>query len=193
MRDTVSTFILGSFAFALALAAPASAQVLGGVDIFSATIFQQHQSSFSGIGLRMRVHPPALVEQISLMPTIEYWRNSSNVQPFDIQSTRKDATLGADLVYEVPREGLKPYFGAGIGLHFISTEVNAPSLGLDDESDSLTKAGFAVLGGVTYALAGRLHNLLEVKYHHIPDNSQFKINWGVSIDLGPEATPTPAQ
>jgi opacity protein-like surface antigen len=173
--------------FALALTAWGGTAIAGGpltgVDAMSATILQQHQSSFSGIALRMRVHPPQLIQQVSLMPTIEYWRNSSNVQPFDIQSTRKDATMGIDLRYDIPREGFHPYVGAGFGIHFISTSVNAPSLGLIDASDSLIKGGLEALGGVTFGLAGRVNNVVEIKYLHVPDNSQLKINWGLAIDL----------
>jgi len=154
-----------------------------GIDVMSATIFQQHQSSFSGIGLRARVHSPQLVEQVTIMPTLEYWRNSSNVQPFDIQTVRKDATLGVDARWDFKHEGFKPYLGAGFALHFISTEVEAPSLGLNDATDSLIKGGFSALGGATFALAGRLSNVIELKYHHIPDHSQLKINWGLAIDL----------
>ncbi|HYM80453.1 MAG TPA: hypothetical protein VEY91_03455 [Candidatus Limnocylindria bacterium] len=160
-----------------------SAGPIAGVDAMSATVLQKHQSSFSGLALRMRVHPPQLIPQVSLMPTIEYWRNSSNVQPFDIQSTRKDATMGVDLRYDIPREGFHPYVGTGFGLHFISTEVNAPSLGLQHASDSLIKGGVSLLGGVTFGLAGRLENMIELKYHHIPDHSQLKINWGLAINL----------
>jgi opacity protein-like surface antigen len=167
----------------VASAGVASTGPVTGVDVMSATIMQQHQSSFSGIALRMRLHPPQLIQQVTLMPTIEYWRNSSNVQPFNIQSTRKDATLGMDARYDFPREGFHPYLGVGYGLHFLSTSVNAPQFGLNDASDSLIKGGLSALGGVTFGLAGRLNNMLELKYHHIPDHSQLKINWGLAIDL----------
>ena len=157
---------------------------VSGVDVMTATVMQQHQSSFSGIALRMRIHPPQLIQQVSLMPTIEYWRNTSNVQPFNIESTRKDATLGADMRYDFgPASGFHPYVGAGFGLHFLSSKVNAPTLGLNDAKDSLIKGGVSALAGVTFGLSGRLNNLVELKYHHIPDHSQFKINWGLAIDL----------
>jgi hypothetical protein len=71
----------------------------------------------------------------------------------------------------------------GFGIHFLSSEVDAPSLGLDDASDSLIKGGASVLAGIGFGLAGRLGNIVELKYHHVPDHSQLKINWGISYKL----------
>jgi hypothetical protein len=36
---------------------------------------------------------------------------------------------------------------------------------------------------VSFAIAGRFNNMIELKYHHIPDHSQLKINWGLAINL----------
>jgi len=171
---------------ALALSAWTGAALAGpvtGVDVIMATVMQQKQSSFSGLGLRMRIHPPQLIQQITLMPTIEYWRNRSNLDPFDIETTRRDATLGFDARYDFDQGGWHPYVGLGYGLHFLSAEVDAPTYGLNNASDSLIKGGVSVLGGLTFGLAGRLNNVIELKYHHIPDQSQLKFNWGLAIDL----------
>ena len=171
----------------LALAAIPSYGLAAGmvtsVEGMTSTVMQKGQSSFSGIGLRLRVHPPQLMEEVTLMPTLEYWRNTSNIQAFGIETTRKDATLGVDARFDIPAKSWKPYIGAGFGLHFISSEVDAPSLGLNNASSSLIKGGVTVLGGLSFGLAGRLGNLIEVKYHHVPDHSQLKINWGLSYSL----------
>jgi len=172
-----------SLALAAAPSLAGAAGPITGVEGMTATVMQKGQSSFSGIGLRLRLHPPQLIEQITLMPTLEYWRNSSNIQPFGIETTRKDATLGVDARFDIPTKSWKPYVGVGFGLHFISSAVDAPSLGLNKASDSLIKGGFAVLGGASFGLAGRLGNLIELKYHHVPDHSQLKINWGLSYTL----------
>ncbi len=171
----------------LALAAfPALASAAGAVTAvegMTATVIQQNQSSFAGIGFRVSVHPPQLIKEISLMPTVEYWRNKSKLPSFGIESIRKDATLGVDARYEFLKQAWRPYVGAGFALHFLSNEVDAPALGLNDASDSLIKGGLGVLGGVSFGLAGRLSNMIELKYHHIPDHSQLKINWGLSYAL----------
>src|SRR5258706_7048735 len=59
-----------------AAASGPSAKAIEGV---TSTIFQQHQSSFSGIGLRMRVQLPQLIEGFSIAPLVEYWRNTSTL------------------------------------------------------------------------------------------------------------------
>ena len=161
-------------------AALARADVFSGFDVMSATVMQQHQSSFSGLGMRARLKSSRLVDGIDFLPYIEYWRNSTTVEPFNITTTRKDATLGADVRVTIPRKGWKPYLGAGLGLHFLSSEVNAPTLGLHDASDSVIKGGLSGLGGVSFPISEHFDNFIEVKYHHLPGFSQLKINWGLA-------------
>lgn len=165
--------------FCAAIAPTASAAGIAGVDVMTSTVIQEKQSSFSGLGLRMRIASPLLIQGIELMPTVEYWRNANNVEPFGIRTTRKDATLGADIRYAFRRTGTRPYVGAGIALHFLSSSVDAPSLGLFDETDALVKGGISLLGGLAFPLTSRFENFLELKYHHVPDYRQIKINWGL--------------
>lgn len=181
MRFIARSLLL--LALAAPLASPAHAGTLVGIDGSTATVMQRHQSSFSGLGLRARVRDARLIDNIEFMPYFEYWRNTSSVQPFNIRSSRSDATLGADVRYATEFRGLHPYAGVGFGLHFIDNEVQAPTLGLPYGSSSLVKGGVAVLGGVSFALAGRLQNYLEVKYHHLPQYSQVKIAMGLAYNL----------
>ena len=170
----------------LSLAAPAAAQqpnLFTGVDVMSATVLQEGQSSFSGLGLRVRLRPETVVKNLEFMPSIEYWRNSSTVSPYNIRSTRKDGTLAMDVRYSFHPHGWQPYVGAGYGIHFLSSRVNAPALGLNEATDSLVKGGLAALAGVTFGLSKRLDNFIEVKYHHIPGYRQLKINWGLAVKL----------
>jgi opacity family porin len=181
MRDVARMLIVS--VLAAAAPTPADTAQISRVEGMTATVLQKGQSSFSGLGLRLRLQPATLPPGFSLMPTIEYWRNTSNIRPFGIEATRKDATLSADLRYDFAHTGWQPYAGVGFAVHFISSEVDAPTLGLDKASDSLIKGGVAALGGVSFALTDRFANLLELKYHHVPDHSQLKINWGISYKL----------
>ena len=164
-------------------AALARAQVFSGVDAMNSTVMQQHQSSFSGLGARVRLHTARIVEGFDLLPYVEYWRNSTRVEPFGITSTRKDATLGADVRFSFQREGWRPYVGGGFGVHFLSTEVDAPTLGLRHASDSVIKGGLSALAGITFPLSKHLDNFMELKYHHLPGYSQLKINMGIAWKL----------
>lgn len=168
---------------AASLAPAAHAGALVGFDAMTATVMQKQQSSFSGLGLRARVRSDQLIEKIEFMPYIEYWRNTSTVQPFNIRSSRSDATLGGDVRFVTEFRGMHPYVGTGFGLHFINTEVQAPSLGLPLGRNSIVKGGVSLMGGATFPLAGRLENFVEVKYHHVPSFGQVKINMGLSYSL----------
>jgi len=75
------------------------------------------------------------------------------------------------------------FLGAGFGLHFLSTEVDAPSLGLHHANDSMIKGGLSALAGITLPLSKRLDNFMELKYHHLPGYSQLKINMGIAWRL----------
>lgn len=172
-----------------AAARPASSPVVTpvgtivAIEGMTATVLQEDQSSFSGLGLRLRIQPPRMMKQFELMPTVEWWRNSSTLRPYNIRTTRKDATVGIDARWNFVTESFKPYIGAGWGLHFLSDEVSAPSLGVPNQKYSVTKGGLALLGGVSFALSGRLDNFLDLKYHHVTDFRQFKINWGLTYNL----------
>jgi hypothetical protein len=164
----------------IALPAHIQAGPLAGIEGMTSTVFQRDQSSFSGIGLKIKIQPPQLVEGFTVVPMLEYWRAKSTVRAFGIESTRKDATLGTFMRYDFQHEGWQPYVGLGLGLHFISDEVDAPSLGLNNESDSLIKGGLLFVGGAAFGLSGNLGNLLEAEYHHLPGQGQFKVNWGLT-------------
>jgi len=168
---------------ALAVVPTTSRAQLLGFDGMMATVMQEGQSSFSGIGFRARIHPLSLIDQIEVMPTFEYWRNSSSVDPFGIETTRKDATLGADVRYVISASGWEPYFGAGFSLHFLTNKVNAPGFGLNDASESTTLGGLSLLGGASFGLTDRVDNFLELKYHHLSGNRQLKLNWGIAFHL----------
>jgi len=176
--------ILGSACALLALAsAPAFALGIEGFDVMSSTVMQEGQSSFSGLGARARLQADRLVPQIDIMPYAEYWRNSTTVQPYDIHSTRKDATLGVDAVFKFSDNAWQPFVGVGYGLHFLSSRVQAPQLGVSDASSSVVKGGLSVLGGVNFPLTSRIDNFLELKYHHVPDYRQLKFNWGLTFRM----------
>jgi opacity protein-like surface antigen len=153
---------------------------LTSVEGILSTIFQSGQSSFSGTGLRLHLHPSRMMEGFSLVPSLEYWRNSNELDTFGIKSTEKDATLGIEFRYNFPRESaFKPYLGIGYGLHFLSSEFEATTLGISG-NDSVTLGGVSALGGISMPITDRLVNVFELKFHYLSDNSQTKLNYGLA-------------
>ncbi len=166
-------------------AALARAATLGGVDAMSSTVMQEHQSSFSGLGARVRLHSAQIVEGFELLPYVEYWRTSTTVDAFGITAARKDATLGADVTYSFRRSGWRPYVGGGYGLHFLSSEVKIAdaSLGLRGGHDSVIRGGLSALAGAAFPLTSHLDNFVELKYHHLSGMSQLKLSFGIGWGL----------
>ena len=153
---------------------------LTGIDAMTATVFQEGQSSFSGLAVRFRLHDARLLDNVEFLPTVEYWRNSSTVEAFGLHTVRRDATLGGDARWMFPGESWRAYAGAGLAVHFLSDRVDAPAYGLNDRKDSLTKGGIALLGGVAFATKSHIGNFIEVKGHLVGGFRQLKINMGLS-------------
>lgn len=180
MRIPFRIALLGALVVALPALARASG-VLTGVDGMTSTVMQEHQSSFSGLGLRVRLHSARLVSGFEILPLVEYWRNSTTVDPFNIKTSRRDATLGADVRYSFRTSNWHPYVGGGWGMHFLSSEASGPGIG--DRTSSVIKGGLEALGGLTFGLTPKLDNFIEGKYQHLPGYSQVKFNWGLSYTL----------
>jgi hypothetical protein len=171
-----------STAPATAAPVPNETKIIG-IDGMTATVFQQGQSSFSGIALRMRMRHASLMPNIELMPTFEYWQNTSKIDRFDIELRRRDAALGGDARWVFHKETWQPFVGAGFGLHFINNEVRAPSSGIAHASDGLVKGGFNLLGGVQANPSARLGSFFELKFLDVTTYRQFKINTGLTWNL----------
>lgn len=168
-------------AAAASAATPATTVGFTGVDGMSSTVLQHDQSSFSGLGVRARLAPFSL-PGLEVMPGIEYWRNTTTLQVYDIRAQRRDATLAADVRYRFPASSWRPYVGAGFGMHFLSSSVDAPALGVNDAHHSIVKGALALMGGVTFPLSGKFETFFEGKYHLVSDYEQFKISWGLSFN-----------
>jgi hypothetical protein len=151
---------------------------LTGIDAMTATVFEQDQSSFAGLAIRARLQSKRLLPSIDFMPTMEYWRNSSKVDAFDLRTVRRDATLGVDGRWTFDGEAWRVYAGAGMAVHFLSGEVDSPTL---KGKDALTKGGLTLLGGIAFgSRTSPLGNFIEVKSHLVGDFEQLKINLGLS-------------
>jgi hypothetical protein len=178
-RLPLATVAVLAATLVLAPAPACAAGGLTGADAMTATVFQEGQSSFSGLGLRFRLQDPRLMESIEILPTVEYWRNSSSIDSYGLRTVRRDATLAADLRWLFPGDSWRLYAGGGVAVHFLSNEVNAPGLGVTDANDSFTKGGFTLLAGATFGTRSRLGNFIEAKGHLVGGYRQLKVNLGL--------------
>lgn len=173
----------------LPCSAHAAAQALDGIEVMTATVFEKGQSSFAGVGLRARLKSSVLSTDVDVLPWIEYWRNATRVDDFDLKATRRDATLGCDVRWNFKAGNYRPFLGAGFGLHFLSSELDAPTLGVNDANESVTKGALGISGGLRLGEGERFSEFVEVRYHAVPRAGQVKLNLGVSWNLGVVAPP----
>jgi len=164
-------------------APPVPTSGLVGVDAMTGTVFQQGQSSFSGIALRLRVRHPALMPNLEILPTFEYWQNTSHVDAFDIETQRRDAALSCDARWLFHSRPWQPYAGLGFGLHFLDSEVSAPRFGVPHASEGLIKGGLEALAGIQSNPEARLGSFLEFKFLNVTAYRQFKFSTGLSWNL----------
>lgn len=169
---------------ALLLTLPAAAQALQftGVDGMMQTVKAEGQSGVSGMALRTRIESDDLPVGISLMPAIEYWRDSDRIEDFDVHASQSDLTIGLDARYDFGGESVQPYLGGGVGAHFLNQEFQAPRVGIDEKKDH-TRFGPEFFLGVQLAPAGWLESFIEAKYAIVSDFNQFKLNFGFGVNF----------
>lgn len=152
---------------------------VSGLDVMTTTVFQDGQSAFSGIAVRLRLQSSLLVPNLEIVPAIEYWRDNARIKTFGIEVSRKDATLGLGARWTFFRPNWQPYLGAGIAAHFIDEKANAPTLGVYDAHDSKVVGGYSLSGGILFILTDKMSNFLELEHHGVADNRQLKFSAGL--------------
>lgn len=159
-------------------ATPAHAGV-SGLDVMTSTVFQEGQSSFSGLALRLRLRSGALVPNVEIMPAVEYWQNVSRLTVYELKTTRRNATLGCQVRWIVEREHWQPYLGGGIAVHFLSDKVSSPQIAEANEHNSTVRGGYSLVGGVTFPITPKLSNFVELQHHGVSRFRQLKFNTGL--------------
>ncbi|HEY2954201.1 MAG TPA: hypothetical protein VGK89_02990 [Candidatus Eisenbacteria bacterium] len=177
-------FLALTVAVSLAPAAFAATK-LSGIEAMTATVFQEEQSSFSGLGIRVNFQSDELIPGIEFLPGLEYWRNSTKVRVTagTIRAERRDATLSFDARYSFHYGNFAPYVGTGFGIHFLTTELSAPAFNVPRAEDSVIKGGLGAQVGLLFPYGQKLRNFVELKYHHVTDFRQLKLNMGLTYSF----------
>jgi len=127
-----------------------------------------------------------LAPRLKLESRLDWWSHSE--EAFGAKASVRDLTIGARTKYmiEVANPRLQPYVGAGLGLHFLSSEVSIPAQGgfpAMSESASDTKLGFDIGGGAMTAIGPRTNLMGELWYGLVTDMSQLSIRVGICQQL----------
>jgi hypothetical protein len=118
---------------------------------------------------------------------LEYW--SSSEGSFGVEASIRDISLGARTKYYFPIQNprIRPFAGAGLGMHFLKFEVVVPPQGgfpgMTEEA-SQTELGLDLGGGIAHDLGPRTDLLAEVWFGMVDTANTFQLRLGLSRELG---------
>lgn len=173
----------------LAIAAPAAnAQSNIGLKRLGAAIgFVDPENLGTTFSLGVFADHGTLTPHISLESRLDYWSQSD--QFLGTKTSVRDITLGgrAKYTFETANPKLRPFLGAGLGLHFLKAEVNVPpQFGLPGSTAgaSSTKLGLDLGGGVATPLNEKTDLLGETWFGIVDGANSFTLRAGLSYKLG---------
>ena len=132
-----------------------------------------------------------IARDVRLEAHADYWWKSE--EAFGTETSIRDLSVGArsKYVFRLTNPRLRPFAGAGLGVHFVDAEVYVPEQDLGafvipamivEERD--TKIGLDLGGGLAYALSGRASLMSELWYTFVSDVNQLNLRFGVLWRLG---------
>jgi opacity protein-like surface antigen len=127
-----------------------------------------------------RIAPP-----VELEPRLDFW--SQTQESFGTKASVRDITLGARAKYffNVSNTKVRPFAGGGLGFHFIRAEatVSAPGFAPMSASQSETKLGLDMGGGIATGLSPKVDLHAELWYGFVSDINQLSLRMGISRKL----------
>jgi len=175
--------------------------LLAGV-LISTTAMAQADLGFKGIGGAVGFVSPenvngtfsfgafadlgSIAPKFKLEPRVDFWSHSE--ENFGAKASINDLAVGARVKYmiEVQNPRLQPYVGSGLALHFLHVSATTPAFGGFPEmtvSDSQTKLGLDLGGGVMTPINMRTNLMGEAWYGIVSDVSQFSLRVGISHSM----------
>ncbi len=136
--------------------------------------FVDPEGASSTVALGIHVDAGEFVQHVHIVPLAEYWKvGASGVDVSDLN-------IGSDVNVDFPVEGGRviPYAGGGLGLHFV--KVDNP---FGPGSNSDTKLGLNIQGGIRNQVMPNLGIFGEVKYDFVSDVNQLKIMGGFTYNF----------
>ena len=123
---------------------------------------------------------------INIESRLDYWGQSESF--FGGETSVRDIALGVRGKYnfETSNPKLRPFLGAGLGMHFFKVEVTAPppfGPGTVEEASS-TELGFDLGGGISTPLSPKTDLLGETWFGIVDGPNTFSLRAGVSFKLG---------
>ncbi len=126
-----------------------------------------------------------IAPKIGLEARLDYWSQSESAPYTDVSV--RDIVLGARAKYhfDVSHSSIRPFAGAGLGLHFVAAEAttSVPGFPTTTADDSESRIGLDLGGGIATAMGPRTDFLGEAWYAIVSDVSHFSLRAGLSYRL----------
>ncbi len=117
-----------------------------------------------------------VAKDIVVEPEIGFWKKTASVSGV-VDVSIRDLDIGANALYTTVRKSLNISVGAGLGAHLLKGVLGST------DSDSSTKLGFHLLGGLVFGHAKSMHFFANARYDLVSDINQFKLYGGVRFKL----------
>ena len=173
---------------ALAVAAPALAQSDLGLKRVGAAIgFVDPENLGTTFSLGIFADHGTITPHIGLESRLDYWSQSDDF--FGTKSSVRDVALGVrgKYTFTVSNPKIRPFAGAGLGIHFLKAEVTIPAFGgfpATTTSASDSKLGFDLGGGVATPVSPKVDLLGETWFGIVDTANTFSLRAALSYKLG---------
>ena len=123
-----------------------------------------------------------IANRVLLEPEVGYWEKDADVPGADVSI--EDLNFGVNGIFELGSAGgtgLRPWAGAGLGLHLVRGVVDLDDDGDDEEGfdETDTELGIHLLGGLDFGLSESFDLYAAVRYDFVSDLNQFKAYGGI--------------
>ena len=117
---------------------------------------------------------------------VDYWWKSEN--DFNVETYARDLVVGGKVKYAIPMEHarLRPFAGAGVGIHFFKGEVTVPDQFIGGSlvpgyriEDTSVKPGLDIGAGMATVLNHRTQFIAEAWYAFVSDINQVSLKAGI--------------
>lgn len=181
------TVVLFTLALAVVSAGSACAESKLGLRAIGGSLaFVNAEDMDAAIGFGAFADLGMVTPNIGLEPVIEYWSKSE--EAFGAEAKVRDIAFGCrgKYYFETANPKIRPYAGAGLGLHFLKAEasVTVPGFPAMTSEASDTKLGLDLGGGLSTPLGPKNDLRFELWYGLVSDVSQLALRVGVSHKLG---------
>jgi opacity protein-like surface antigen len=120
--------------------------------------------------------------QVALEPRLDFWSQSQ--EELGAKASVRDITLGARAKYFFKTSSTKvhPFAGGGLGFHFVRAEASVTEPGFTpmSVSQSDTKLGIDMGGGISTGLSPKVDLNAELWYGIVSDIDQLSLRMGIA-------------